>query len=179
MELSTRSSHYLTSNQRAAIYGAYVFGLQRNASYQDIANLFPELRIDRHTVKRIADNYEKKGNFENAPKIGRPSTFQVEEEKILAEILLQPHGSITLAAEIIEQDRNKKFSDTTLSNHAHKQGLEFLSLKLAKKEQFTPLEKQIRMDYCLKLNILKDYREKFIFTDESAFPLQRKVKNKQ
>ena len=81
MELSTRSSHYLTSNQRAAIYGAYVFGLQRNASYQDIANLFPELRIDRHTVKRIADNYEKKGNFENAPKIGRPSTFQVEVTK--------------------------------------------------------------------------------------------------
>ena len=63
-----RDSHYLSPGQRAAIYGFYLAGRQYNASCQDIANLYPELTIDKSTVYRIVQHYKKYGDFDDTKK---------------------------------------------------------------------------------------------------------------
>lgn len=178
MELSNRESKYLTEIQKAVIYGAYLG--REEKSLQHVANLFPELKIDKSTVFRIAKKYEEQGNFQTVQKSGRPLKVTEEEEKILRETLRKPNGSLLEAQEEIEKTTEQRIGITTLSTHAHKMGYSFQPIYEAKKEQFTVEEKNRRVEYCenLKTYAEKGLTEYFVFADESAFPLQRETNNK-
>ena len=110
MELSNRESFYLTPIQQAAIYGAYLLG-KPTKSYQQIADLFPELHINKTTVCRIIQRYEAKGNFNPASRAGRPSLVTETDLDILKNVLRMPNSTIIKAQEEIEKSENKKLSD--------------------------------------------------------------------
>ena len=147
-------------------------------SWKDIANIYPDLHIDRSTVRKIVEKYEESGSFTDEKKPGRPSKVGEEEEKILIANLKKPYGTIAMASKEITGLTGTNVCESTLSNHAHKLGFNFEGKKEAKKE-FSPEQLKARVDYCQMLLTYESMRENIIFADESAFPFQRKIKTKE
>lgn len=167
MELSNRKSRFLTPEQRAAVYGAYMIG---KVTYQEIANQFQDLNLTRAGAQKIVMHYKKTGNFNDDPRIGRPNKCSFDNEKILERVLKAPQGTIKQAK--IEIEKTGTSCERTLSNHAHKLGIFYLPKEIEKGELLNPIQLQKRIEHCKLLKEMRILRDKFIFADESAFPLQ-------
>jgi len=124
--------------------------------------------LDRRTVARIFEKYEKTHNFKNLPGAGRDSRMGDYEKEMLIETLGEEHETLKVAAKKISLETGKKMESRTLNNYTDELGLIFKKPKL----QLALSSKDIDLRIQYSDNFAGISEERFVWEDESFFPLQ-------